>query len=271
MAVVVQACSVPVESPKPTVDAGPEADAQQSQRAQCLSDNDCGASAVACLKRVCKAGQCGVAPQDNGSKCDDGNACTTGDVCDDGQCVGSGQCQCLTKSDCAAFEDGDLCNGVLYCALGTHTCLVDPSTVSECDASVSAKCTVEKCQLKTGACKAEAAGAGSKCDDGHSCTSDDTCIGGGCVGKPAAGAKVCDDANACTDDGCVAAGGCVNLPMKATCEDNDLCTDNYCEPASGCVALPMKATCDDGDSCTLDTCEPAKGCVNMPVQTTCTN
>ena len=211
---------------------------------ECKTDQECAIAAAPCVKGVCKGGFCSSAPRDNGQTCDDGNSCTSGDVCDDGMCVGSGACQCQSKGDCAAFEDGDLCNGVLFGDLATRTCKLDPSTATTCDPTVSKHCTVQVCVPKTGACEAIPAKPGAACDDGLACTSGDKCGAGGCVGVPSTDPKACDD--------------------------GDLCTDDECAIGKGCVSLPMKATCDDGDGCTTDTCEPAKGCVNLPIQTTCT-
>ncbi len=50
-----------------------------------------------------------------GTPCDDGNACTGADACKAGACQGGANaCQCLSDADCAAFEDGDPCNGTLF-------------------------------------------------------------------------------------------------------------------------------------------------------------
>ena len=49
--------------------------------------------------------------------CEDGKACSNGDGCVNGACVaGPSTCQCQKDADCLGYEDGDACNGTLYCA-----------------------------------------------------------------------------------------------------------------------------------------------------------
>ncbi len=45
---------------------------------------------------------------------------------------------CSADSDCAPFDDGDLCNGVHRCTAGT--CALDPSSVVTCDPAADAAC-----------------------------------------------------------------------------------------------------------------------------------
>jgi hypothetical protein len=52
----------------------------------------------------------------NTAKCDDGDPCTVADQCEQGVCAGVAvDCDCTVDTDCAALDDGDVCNGVLFC------------------------------------------------------------------------------------------------------------------------------------------------------------
>ena len=66
--------------------------------------------------------------------CDDGNPCTSGDICSEGACIGSGSglCPCQVDTDCADFEDGDVCNGTLMCDAGQ--CSLNADTIVTCPA-----------------------------------------------------------------------------------------------------------------------------------------
>ena len=90
-------------------------------------------------------GLCAHAPR-LGS-CDDGNLCTVEDTCTGGVCTGppNAICTCNVDGDCAQFDDGDLCNGTLFCD-GDNTCwgteLCDPEVGwVDCTATVPALST----------------------------------------------------------------------------------------------------------------------------------
>lgn len=98
------------------------------------------------------------------------------------------------------------------------------------------------------------------CDDGDSCTIDDTgdCEENGCpvVREPVD----CSDGNLCTADLCDASAGCSN-PTTVFCTPPDLCTTSTCDPLSGqCVSTPK--VCPDGEECDLETgqCVPTAHC-----------
>ena len=64
--------------------------------------------------------------------CDDGNPCTKGEFCTAGECVSADNvCTCEKTADCAKKEDGDKCNGTLYCdkTVVPYTCEVNPATI----------------------------------------------------------------------------------------------------------------------------------------------
>ncbi len=175
----------------------------------------------------------------NAAACDDGNPCTVDDACSQGVCGGvqTTECQCDFTSDCAQWEDGDLCNGTLICA--GNKCVVDPASVPTCEAEGG--CAVATCEPATGLCTIVAAANGKPCDDGDACTATDGCQSGTCVGT---GAVACDDGNPCTDDSCEAGVGCAYAPNDDPCDDGDAwtegdyCLSGYCQPgdhpAGGC-------------------------------------
>ncbi len=253
-----------------------------------------------CTADSCIAGQ-GCSNEPTTDACSDGDPCTTGDTCVDGDCVGSssGACSCSQDADCAAFEDGNWCNGALRCI--DDQCQVDPSTVVLCEAS-DATCTNAQCDPATGACGEVPVDDGTPCDDGDPCTGGDACAGGTCGGEPACTCETDDDCVPHEDDDlcngtliCGEGSTCVADPATVvTCEDDgaDECTSPVCEPATGtCVATPVtdgtacgaddpcltgkvcdngacvggNATdCDDGNGCTLDLCVAGSGCEYQP-------
>ena len=196
--------------------------------------------------------------------CDDGDPCTQGDKCITGQCVsGEYTCgECVTNADCKAKEDGNFCNGTLYCEKQGHTCIVNPATIVTCPAPVGAgsACLKSTCQPASGTCVVTPTNASGVCDDGNICTSGDICKNGVCIGNY--GTTVCDDNNACTTDVCDAVSGCLGLPLDGgTCNDGNVCTLGDACKAGKCISGPALA-CDDGNPCTTDGCNAAQGCIH---------
>ena len=151
----------------------------------------------------------------NTEPCDDGNPCTQGDVCAAGVCVGGqNTCPCATDADCLEFDDGDLCNGTLFCATvgGASVCEVDPDTTVSCE-PVDDPCQTAACDPLTGDCVAVPVADGIACEDGDLCTGPDLCEAGACA---VGAAVVCDDGNPCTDDSCDPLSGCKHV-------DNESC------------------------------------------------
>jgi hypothetical protein len=221
-------------------------------------------------------GGCQFVP--NSAPCDDQDPCTVADQCQDGACSGTGiPCDCQSDADCGALEDGDLCNGTLYCNLDAwpYKCEVIPETVVSCpepEAGPNAICLKGVCEPATGSCALIAAHEGYACNDGNACTTGDTCVAGTCQGG---GALTCNDSNICTADTCDEAIGCLHTPapgpcddgnacttqdqcvdgtckagQAVDCDDDNVCTDNGCDPAGGCVTTLNSAPCDDNDLCT---------------------
>ncbi len=241
----------------------------------------CPASADSqCAKNVCdpKTGACKPEPIAKGDAyvpCEDGNACTKFDWCDlQGQCQsGQNHCICQTDADCAAKEDGNPCNGTLYCNKAAGKCQLNPATVVYCSPLFDTACRANKCQIATGKCAMVSRSDKSLCDDGNVCTASDSCLAGVCVG----GANLCecDSSNDCSkkEDGNLCNGTLfcdlaavphkckVNPATVVTCPSgqNTACMLNTCTPATGACAMAphpqLFAQCDDGNPCTAgDVC-----------------
>jgi hypothetical protein len=247
-----------------------------------IDDTEC--AKATCLKAT---GQCALQPANVGLKCDDGNACSDLDTCDaKGACQpGKDTCPCTSDAECAAFDDGDLCNGTLYCNPiagpdGKGVCRPNPKTVVVCPSVDDTFCKRNQCDGKTGLCGMVELPAQTTCDaDGTACTSGDACDGkGSCV----AGTVVCEcqsDADcAAKEDGDLCNGTlfCDKGGPKPTCKlnpatllacpnvDDTACQKNLCQPKTGqCVvqAVPAGAPCSDGEPCTGgDGCDGKGAC-----------
>ncbi|MCB9738961.1 MAG: hypothetical protein H6747_06815 [Deltaproteobacteria bacterium] len=256
---------------------------------------------AACIESVCDKfqGTCSMQPVAEGKACDDGNSCTVAEVCKGGSCVASADtCSCKSDLDCAAFEDGDACNGKLFCDLQDGSCKVNPATVVVCPNAFDTACTENQCQKATGTCQQVAVHQGGQCDaDGNPCTANDWCDAGSCkpgalicdcqndadcVGKEGAdlcvGPMYCDKAKhecvpikkvqcdtsgdgPCTHTACVPkTGACVQTALAdgTLCAGNTLCTGVQI-CASGACVTGEAVNCDDVNPCTVDSCEDKQG------------
>ncbi len=65
--------------------------------------------------------------------------------------------QCQTTADCASYEDGNACNGTLFCNKSQlpHRCALKPSTVVSCPAVNDHACATNQCDPTTGECAIE--------------------------------------------------------------------------------------------------------------------
>jgi cysteine-rich repeat protein len=223
----------------------------------CHEPADCDDSNV-CTDDSCVEGGrgrlCSYAP--NTDPCDDLDPCTSPDVCSGGACVpGENTCDCLATEDCAAHEDGNLCNGTLVCDLETHLCEVDPGTVITCSPTATL-CHVLVCVPETGDCVDDNPPSGTACEDDSDACTEDECDGvGHCVHETI----VCTDGNDCTTDSCDPSSGCVFAPLTGgSCSDGDACTvGDHC--VSGACTSGSPKDCGDGDVCTDDGCTPSTG------------
>ena len=214
-----------------------------------------------CLTNTCnpRSGECGLQRQEPGTSCDDGDVCTHDDVCGrSGECAGVwdpddynqrlSTCQCTQHSDCEAYEDGDVCNGTMYCDFKTNECFVNPSTAIECPSAGDTACKSNECNAKTGACEMLAKPELTPCDDGAACTG----YGPG-VSRP-----VMTDFDHCIAGECESGPFLCECGSDADCEalDEDLCQKDFCDQQTGsCKPNPAKAViCPSGQ-----TCEPTTG------------
>ena len=194
----------------------------------------------------------------------------------------AGPAPCNSDADCAAAEDGDLCNGTLVCDKGANppACVVDPKTVITCPASEKT-CHANVCDSKTGKCSEQQAEDGAMCKGKWPvCWTNTTCKAGVCQG----GVPLCKchpdweaDADPATpkcntwavqDDQCLGKLGCVpfvggaegaytcdvvaDSVVKCDSSKDDDCNVNTCDPGTGtCAAKALNGNlCDDGDACT---------------------
>jgi hypothetical protein len=198
----------------------------------------------------------------NEAECDDEDPCTVADRCAEGVCGGVVvPCDCQETADCGALEDGDLCNGVLYCDKleWPFECRVNGDTLIVCPEpeGMDGPCLAAACDADSGECSLVAAAEGAPCDDGDPCTLADSCVEGACTGGPT---PICKDDNLCTDDGCEAGVGCSFTPNSLPCNDGDVCTtEDVC--AGGACVGGAALSCDDGDLCNgAESCDSNIGC-----------
>ncbi len=240
--------------------------------------------AMACLAAT---GACAAIPLADATPCDaDGDLCTVGDTCLAGACVaGVKACACKADSDCAVFDDGDLCNGVSYCdkAALPYKCTPKPGSAVVCNTANDLPCKTNTCQASTGACALQANDANSPCDDGDPCTVGTTCVGLGCGGGQSicacasdADCSALDDGNACNGtlfcDKKSVPHLCKVAPKSvAQCPSLSApCASAICQPSTGnCLILPtpakIGAVCDDGDACTVATKCSGTLCKGLPL------
>ncbi len=202
--------------------------------------------------------------------CDDDDPCTVGDQCGEGECAGTLlACDCSEDSDCAALEDGDVCNGTLICDVNAlpMKCVIDLATIITCPdpEGPDAPCLAALCDPDTGACSLAPVNDGAPCDDGDLCSLGDSCDQGTCT----AGVPVnCNDGNVCTDDSCAANIGCIHEDNQSPCTDGDVCTvDDLCADGDCLPGNPL--LCDDSNLCTDDSCDAAAGCLYVNNSASC--
>ena len=178
-----------------------------------------------CKANLCdpKDGQCKAQPLVDGVACDDGDSCTQADACSAGDCKpGVDNCVCTKQSDCEQQEDGDLCNGVLYCDVKKGKCLVLETTIVTCPGVSDTLCKNNLCNPKTGTCAMTAVKPGTPCNDGDICTVDEVCVGGGCG----------NGTNTCP---CTATKDCVSK------EDDNLCNGTlFCNQQTKACQLDVR-------------------------------
>ena len=257
--------------------------------ASCDASKPCPAAKSPCMEAVCSdAGVCVEQPRKDGTPCSSDDPCVAKATCGGGLCIGVSSCDCKVDADCAPKEDGDACNGTLFCDLSGANpgCKVKPSTIVKCDDSLDTTCTKTTCQPADGSCKTAAVADGTACDDGAACTNPDSCQSGVCTGASSCACQTNADCDA-FDDGNVCNGtlycdgvGTANASCKVNpvtvvnCpkEGDGVCSASQCNPATGTCAvgpLPDGAACDiDGSTCSLDTCKDG-ACASGPLADPC--
>ena len=245
-----------------------------------------GGNDTECQHNVCNptSGKCEPTAVNQGKHCNgDDNICTLYDSCKDGSCkLGANLCSCQYDDDCL-MDDGNLCNGSLYCdkGKGPFTCAVNPGSVVKCDKFNDTLCITNQCSPNVGKCNMGPGNEGKICDDDNECTLTDVCKIGVCLG----GVKDCSDGDLCTIDTCdTLTGGCNSVPDP--CDDKNQCTSDTCDKLkNGCGHLALAdgvgcnlgacfvnakcsvgvckgaaLNCDDSNSCTQDSCDNKLGC-----------
>ncbi|MSP90678.1 MAG: hypothetical protein EXR79_02550 [Myxococcales bacterium] len=239
----------------------------------CSADADCALPVQPCQQGKCRSdGYCAVFVASDGSACNDGDACTAGEACQAGACTGGKPaCHCTTSADCAKLEDGNACNGTLYCDATAQpsVCKVNPASVVACATADDGPCKQTTCDLATGKCATHSKLDGAACDDGIACSVDDTCQQGGCAGgkaicqcKTSADCSALDDGDLCNGtlycDTKVFPFACkVNSATLVKCPGalDTACAKNTCQKKTGKCAVtlaPDPTPCDDGDKCSAD-------------------
>ncbi len=262
----------------------------------------------ACLHNGCTAptGACAMVPLPDGVTCDaDGATCTPVDQCEAGSCVAdTNVCECTKDADCEDQEDGDQCNGTLYCSKVTKTCVINPGSKVVCPSVDDTFCRINACEKTSGECAMTDINLGQSCEDDNPCTASDACKAGECK----AGTNICgcidnadcaekDDTNPCNgvlycetkSHACV-----INPGTVVECQggDDTACAQNQCDAKTGKCSLtpvndkqpcaagskcePVKlcisglctagpaVACDDDNACTVDTCDDFVGCTFAP-------
>ena len=215
-----------------------------------------------------------------GKPCDDNNACTVGDQCQGKSCAsGTNACTCKIDADCAAYDDGDACTGVVLCKSGK--CVNDQDTITTCgdgvciNADVTNKAICEgkdiKGKMYGGKCHLPQISSKSGCESAKGVwVTNEACRVatcqkhlGFCVATPKPGHVKCEDGNACTKGDVCSGGTCSG--SKVFCNDGENCTDDECDAQKGCVYKENNSPCSDGDQCTAgDKCS-GKTCVGEKI------
>lgn len=229
----------------------------------------------------------------DGTPCDDANPCSSGDACQAGQCQpGSPSCACEADADCAASEDGDVCNGTLRCDLTSHTCQPKPASAVVCSQQGVGACEQRVCVPQTGQCQLQPVADGKGCEDGEACTLGDSCQQGTC--QPGANACACQSNADCAGQPtnlCFGSLYCDKSAIPYACKpnpatavvcsaaQNTACQKNLCQPTTGQCQLTAVAdgtpcqdgfACTQGDSCASGGCQPGTSTCDCALDSDCT-
>jgi hypothetical protein len=182
-----------------------------------------------------------------------------------------------TRVECP--DDGDACTRE-HCSPSTGTCEREPLICP-------GPCFTGQCDPTTGCVPRP---DDTPCDDGKTCTVNDTCLLGICHGNPVEDATPCTDGfGPCTLNDRCRRGTCVGELRLCSDSDGDLCTAEFCDFLSGaCITLPRLecdqpcetgicdaqtgtcptvedgSPCNDGKVCTAEDRCAAGECVGVP-------
>lgn len=234
-------------------------DAWTSQGA-CITDFDCEDKADDCQRSICQQGRCEAVPQRAGLRCN-----LSSDQL--------GECQvgaCVVRSGVATCEaspaqDGVAC-GAYYAACEAASICVSGQCKDPCTKGGSCstgQCTPQGCVYTPI--------PDATCDDGDSCTANDSCQDGVCVGTPVcectrdadcqdpSQASLCDGTYICKNNTCQLKAGTL---VDCSATGFEPCETAQCNPATGKCELVQAATgttCNDGNDCTTgDMCEAGR-------------
>ena len=196
-------------------------------------------------------------------------------------------CECKSNSDCAKFEDNDLCNGQLYCDKSDQEnfkCALIPASVVTCPTQGLPICKKSACEPLTGKCLLGPLAEGTVCDDKDPATSGDYCSAGQCISGNFTGKCKQDlDCKDLDDDLCTGTYFCnkqtlsceINPATVVKCPtaDETACLKSSCDAktgACGYAAVKDFTACDDDESCTSgDVCLAGK-CTGINYTCECT-
>ena len=228
----------------------------------CLIDGACRAAGAlseigGCM--TCDPSQLvdGWVPLDDGTGCSDQNPCTLEDSCAEGICLAGSPKDCADAYACTV-DSCDVVTGACKSALDGGHCLVDEACVVA--GSLSPQNTCLACQPATSDTAYTLRAAGSPCDDSDVCTLNDACDGsGGCSGGQA---QVCDDGLACTTETCVSEGdaGCVSTLDSGSCVIDAACVAaGETSVPGGCLSCDPDASIE---SWTASSCDDGLACTS---------
>lgn len=186
---------------------------------------------------------------------------------------------------CTEAEAGD--SGVRTVTINLEWVVKVCQTDADCDDDDP--CTIDSCLENE--CDYGFAPAGTNCDDGLYCTTEDTCDGSGncggqqvdcsafddqcnrgacneaahgCEARPDNEGQGCDDGLFCTTGETCQAGVCSG-GAQTDCDDGIGCTLDTCSEADrACRHDADDSLCDDGVGCTIDSCDDQAGCLHTP-------
>ena len=240
---------------------------------KCDTSKDTDCTATSCDS---KTGKCATKNLQNGTKCSDGDPQTVNDACDKGTCKGGKLVSvCEKDADCDGKEDGNVCNGTLFCDKNSKACTVNPATIITCPSAKDSACIKNTCNTGSGVCEMRSVKNGHQCDDGDKCTAGDLCIGGQCAAGSTYTCPCKNDAEcAAKDDGDLCNGTmfcnlatkkCQHNPktiVQCKSVDDTTCAQNACDPKTGKCAKTaaewVEKVCDIGAPGQKKDCRLAK-------------